>query len=106
MRKTIGVSSALVVLAVLGAGQASSAAASTTPRWATHVRNYPGGISNGVRAYLDSGVSSAKPGLGPVAPSGSGAQRAPLNNLQVNSLDSNPRVPQNETQVVVNPNNR
>ena len=59
MRKTIGVSSALVVLAVLGASQASSAVASTTPRWTTHVRNYPGGISNGVRAYLDSGVSSA-----------------------------------------------
>ena len=102
MRKTIGVSA--LVLVVLAAGQAS-AVASTTPRWTTHARNYPGGISNGVRAYLDSGVSSAKPGLGPVAPSGSAAQRAPLNNLQVNSLDSNPRVPQNETQVVVNPNN-
>ena len=65
--------------------------------------NYPGGISNGVRAYLDTGVASAKPGLGPVATSA--AARAPLNNLQVNSLDSNPRVPQNETQVLVNPNN-
>ncbi len=102
MRKTIGVSA--LVLVVLAAGQAS-AAASTTPRWTTHVRNYPGGISNGVRAYLDSGVSSAKSGLGPVALSGSAAQRAPLNNVQVNSLDSSPRVPQNETQVVVNPNN-
>ena len=84
MRKTIGVSSALVVLAVLVAGQASAAAASTTPRWTTHVRNYPGGISNGVRAYLDTGVASAQAGLGPV--STSAASRAPLNNLQVNSL--------------------
>ena len=76
MRKTIGVSSALVVLAVLGQARHRRRRPARTPRWTTHVRNYPGGISNGVRAYLDSGVSSAKPGLGPVAPSGSAAQRA------------------------------
>ena len=70
----------------------------------THVQKYPGGISNGVRAYPDTGVASAQAGLGPV--STSAAARAPLNNLQVNSLDSNPPVPQNETQVVHNPNNQ
>ena len=101
MRKRIGMGLVLAAVAALMAAQA--AAASTTPRWATHVQKYPGGISNGVRAYLDTGVASAQAGLGPV--STSAASRAPLNNLQVNSLDSNPRVPQNETQVVVNPNN-
>jgi hypothetical protein len=93
----------LAMIGVLMAAQATVASASTTPRWVRHAQNYPGGISNGVRAYLDAGVSNAEPALSPVAPSS--AQRAPLNNLQVNSLDSTPPVPQNETQVVVNPRN-
>ena len=87
-------------LVVIGAG---SAAASTTPRWVTHVDNYPGGISNGVRAYAANGVVAAQAGLGPTATPAQPA--APLRNLQVNSLDSTPGVPQNETQVAINPTN-
>jgi hypothetical protein len=103
MRKGTSISVMLAVVAGLMALGTGIATASTTPRWVTHAQNYPGGISGGVRAYLDKGVTGAKPGLSPT--SASAFQRAPLLNVQVNSLDSNPKVPQNETQVVANPNN-
>jgi hypothetical protein len=102
MRKAIGYAVALAVVGgVLTVG--TSLAGAATPRWVTHVDKYPGGISGGVRAYLDPGVENAEPGLSPTSSSTSPA--APFNNVQVNSLDSNPKVPQNETQVVANPNN-
>jgi hypothetical protein len=102
MRKAIGFSTALAVVAgLLTVG--TSLAGAATPRWVTHVDKYPGGISGGVRAYLEPGVAGANGGLRPT--SSSPSPNAPLNNLQVNSLDSNPKVPQNETQVVANPNN-
>jgi BNR/Asp-box repeat protein len=103
MRKGIGIATVFAVVAGLMALAAGTAWASTTPRWVKHVENYSGGISNGVRAYLDEGVTSAKPGLGPS--STQAIPMAPLMNVQVNSLDSNPKVPQNETQVVVKPGN-
>src|SRR3954451_1527869 len=103
MRKGTSISVMLAVVAGLMSLGTAIATASTTPRWVTHAQNYPGGISGGVRAYLDKGVTGAKPGLSPT--SASAFQRAPLLNVQVNSLDSNPKVPQNETQVVANPNN-
>src|SRR4051794_24674772 len=93
----------LAIVGVLMAAPGGIASASTTPRWVRHVQSNSGGISNRVRAYLTTGVSSPEPGPGPV--SSTWASRAPLNNLQVNSLASTPPVPQNETQVVVNPRN-
>jgi len=101
MRKAMGFSAALAVVGLLMVG--TSLAGAATPRWVTHVDKYPGGISGGVRAYLDQGVTSAKSGLSPRSSAASPA--APFNNVQVNGLDSNPKVPQNETQVVANPNN-
>jgi hypothetical protein len=97
-----GFTALAVVLVLLTAGT-SLAFAGTTPRWVKHVHRYPGGISAGVRAYLDPGVARAKAGLAltkasrsPLAP-----DRSPtLRNVKVNSQDSNPPVPQNETQVV------
>jgi hypothetical protein len=103
MTKGTRISAILAVVAGLMALAASTAWASTTPRWVKHVENYPGGISGGVRAYLDQGVTGAKAGLEPT--STQVFRRAPLMNVQVNSLDSNPKVPQNETQVVVKPGN-
>jgi hypothetical protein len=94
----------LALLAGLALG-ASPAAANTTPRWVKHVNRYPGGISGGVRAYLDVGTSRAKAGLTatPDARSSSGPASAPvLHNRKVNGQDSSPPVPQNETQVVHN----
>ena len=78
-----------VVVGLVAVGP-SFAAASTTPRWVKHVRNYPGGISNGVRAYLDPATSSAKPGLFPTGSSSSSSPAAPpaLQNLKMNSQDA------------------
>src|SRR5918911_3616469 len=101
MRTGIRISVVLgVVVGALSLG-AGSAAASTTPLWVKHVENYPGGISGGVRAYLDNGVTGARAGLAPS--SATVFPNTSLLNVQVNSLDSSPKVPQNETQVVENP---
>ena len=105
MRKRSRISAVLVVMAGLMALGTSLAAASTTPRWVKHVRNYPGGISGGVRAYLDSGTSRARAGLMGMPGASSFSRPASpvtLHNLKVNSQDASPPVPQNETQVVHN----
>ncbi len=73
------------------------AAGPTTPRWVQHVRNYPGGISAGVRASLDPGIAAARAAL---------ARRSALSalpvlagpNVRMND-DSFPKLPQNETAV-------
>lgn len=87
-----------------GAAQPTSAqpgaAPSTTPRWLTHVQNFPGGISGGVRAQADPQALAARsaapsPDTAPVAGAGAGGNR------QINSRDSNPPLPQNETAVAV-----
>jgi hypothetical protein len=101
MRKGIVLAAVLAVVAGLMAIGAGAAAAATPP-WVKHVERYPGGISSGVRAYLDKGVTGARSSaLGPT--SSQVFPEAPLMNVQVNSLDSNPKVPQNETQVVAKP---
>lgn len=99
--KRLGVVAAVLGLALMTIG-ASVALASSTPRWVKHVNRYPGGISNGVRAYEDSGLQRAQaaekfrsPSAEPAAAASSGS----LQNLQVNG-DSNPPLPQDETQVV------
>ena len=82
-------------------------AAASTPRWVTHVKRYPGGISNGVRAYTDPGLQSAQAAARQSGASSSSAATAgprKLHNLQVNQ-DSSPPLPQNETQIVHNPFN-
>jgi len=98
--KRMGFVGLVVGTAALMAITASLAAAST-PRWVKHVNHYPGGISNGVRAYADPGLQRAQaaarfrsPSTEPASPAAPG----PLQNLQVNA-DSNPPLPQNETQI-------
>ena len=100
MKRVIVVAAAFGVAAWMAI--AGSLAAAATPRWVRHVQRYPGGISNGVRAYTDSGLQRAQaaskfrsPSVAPVSSQSAGS----LQNLQVNS-DSNPPLPQNETQVV------
>ncbi len=72
------------------------AAADTTPLWVKHVLNYPGGLSNAVRAQVDPDVIAAQGAYAnaPLAP----APPGDLNNLQMNA-DSEPPLPQNETSV-------
>lgn len=70
-------------------------AAADTPRWVLHVKNYTGGISNGVRFSLDPQVAAAQ--ARHLAPGP--ARSAPVTgNVQMNT-DSNPKLPQNEESV-------
>jgi hypothetical protein len=101
MVRRLGISMALVAIAGL-AMAASLATANVTPRWVKHVHRYPGGISNGVRAFADPAMRKAEAkarGSEALASPSAAASVGPLQNLQVNS-DSNPPMPQNETQVV------
>lgn len=84
-----------VALTVI-APSAVDATPASTPRWVLHAQSYPGGISNGVRAYLDPQIQRATATMhGTAAPS---AQAPNGSNLQIND-DSNPPMPQNETAV-------
>ncbi len=89
-------------------GGSMSGAAQTTPRWVLHAQRYPGGITAGVRAYASSDLAQIKAGA--AAPSGttssSSIVTAPLQNVKMDK-NSNPPLPQNETNVAVslaNPN--
>ncbi len=74
----------------------AGAAAPSEPLWVTHVRKFPGGISNGVRASLDPAVQQAQARhLAAVAAAGSNAG---VDNVQMND-DSYPPLPQNEESV-------
>ena len=102
--KRLGFVVTAIGVAALFAFATSLAAASSKPRWVKHVHRHSGGISNGVRAYLDPGLRQArkqvraKHALSPSSPS---QPQGLLDNIQINS-DSNPPLPQNETQVAHN----
>jgi hypothetical protein len=93
------------VVAVVFAGQLPGGAASSTPRWVLHIQRYPGGISNGVRAYADREVQQAQGKYGNSAESTSPRRYVSegLVNVQMNT-DTDPPLPQNETAVAYNPN--
>ncbi len=84
-----GTTAAMVAVSAPQAG-----ASQRVPLWVQHVYNYPGGISNGVRAYLDRGVQQAPRGAPVFAP----ANKGDYPNVQMNT-DSDPPLPQNETAV-------
>ena len=107
MRRTLRLvvaAATLALLAGLSTPVAAGAGPQRTPLWVKHVSQFPGGISNGVRAYLDPAVIQAQAQYGgdlrTVAPS-SKSPRAPLSNVQMND-DSYPPMPQNETAVAYN----
>jgi hypothetical protein len=95
-----------LVLPALALGTAAVPAAATSssaPPWVQHVQKYPGGISAGVRAYVSSDVAAAraKYGSAPLAASqGSAVATSGLTNVQMDR-NSNPPLPQNETNVAV-----
>lgn len=70
-------------------------AAPGEPLWVAHVRKFPGGISNGVRASLDPAVQQAQARHLAAAAQPSAAA---IDNVQMND-DSYPPMPQNETSV-------
>ncbi len=79
----------------LSASVGAAASSGTTPLWVKHVQNYPGGISNSVRSYLDPGVQALQ---GNRQPRISNQTSSDFPNLQMND-DTYPPLPQNETAV-------
>lgn len=85
------------VLGVPAAGQAGS-----KPLWLRHIENFPGGISNGVRArVVATEIGQTSQAL--TTASVSLPSPGDLDNVQANA-DCDPKAPQNETAVAFNPN--
>jgi hypothetical protein len=106
MRKLrLTVAFAVAAVAVL-AVQVPGGAAAKTPPWMLHVQRYPGGISNGVRAFVDPETQQAQSKYGNSART-AGQTRyvgsSGLVNVQMNT-DTDPPLPQNETAVAYNLN--
>ncbi|MEP6661251.1 MAG: sialidase family protein [Acidimicrobiales bacterium] len=94
-RKVLLAAVALLVPAGVLAAR-SGASSSATPLWVLHVQQFPGGISNGVRASLDTAVEQAQASR---AQSSTAARDSSVSgNVQMND-DSYPPLPQNETSV-------
>jgi hypothetical protein len=97
MRRASTIALALGLLTATIALSSPAVAADATPLWVKHVRNYPGGISGGVRARLvaleaqtdQAGTASAT------------QQLVAGTDVQMND-DCDPPLPQNETSVAVN----
>lgn len=90
------------------ADPAATVAGTSTPRWVLHTQRYPGGISPGVRVQATDQVAGDPAAYAnaasPAAPAVGGLER--LHNVQMDT-NSNPPLPQNETNVAVsldNPN--
>jgi hypothetical protein len=105
MRRTLRLllaAGTLTMLTGLSTPVVAGAGSSSTPLWVKHVGLYPGGISNGVRAYLDPAVIQAQAQYGrdlrTTPPTQKSGQQ---NNLQMND-DSYPPLPQDETTVAYN----
>ncbi|HJP65235.1 MAG TPA: hypothetical protein VKA30_02900 [Actinomycetota bacterium] len=94
----------IAVLTAGFAGQLPGRAATSTPPWVKHVQRFPGGISGGVRAYIDPAVEQAKGGTysSPGSTSSKRYTGPSLVNVQANT-DTDPPLPQNETAVAYNP---
>jgi hypothetical protein len=94
---------------VLGAGVTANpthASGASDPLWVTHVRNYPGGITAGVRAYASAEVVRAQAvhANTPLAPNAFSSSGGALHNVKMD-MNSNPPLPQNETNVAVSLDN-
>ncbi len=89
-------------------GAPTHAATGSVPLWVTHVNKYPGGITAGVRAYASNEVAQAQAShaKAALAAGTSSSSTGSLHNVQMDT-NSNPPLPQNETNVTVsldNPN--
>src|ERR1700680_2867801 len=97
------------VATVLGAGVTAvptHAASASDPLWVTHVRNYPGGITAGVRAYASAEVARAQASHAnvPLSQSAFSSSGGALQNVKMDQ-NTNPPLPQNETNVAVSLDN-
>jgi hypothetical protein len=96
MRRASMLVAALGLLTATIALMPSAVSAGGTPLWVKHVRNYPGGISGGVRARLVALQSETD------AAASASAAHQPVagTDVQMND-DCDPPLPQNETSVAV-----
>jgi hypothetical protein len=97
MRRAFAFAVALGLLTATIAFSSSAVAADATPLWVKHVKNYPGGISGGVRARLvahEAQTDQAGTGFAT-------QQLVAGTDVQMND-DCDPPLPQNETSVAVN----
>jgi hypothetical protein len=106
MRRTVPM--VAVLACVAGTLVAPSVAhAASDPRWVSHIKQYPGGISGGVRAMYAAQGAGAALNSGAAAQASAGRLKAAPKsggpNVQMND-DSNPPLPQNETAVAYNVN--
>lgn len=91
-----------IALAAAVLSAPTTGGAKSQPLWVKHIQNYPGGISNGVRARVAAGALDAPRthvGLSSVPLPGPGS----LDNVQANA-DCDPKAPQDETAVAFNVN--
>jgi hypothetical protein len=113
MRGRVGVAAGLVLASaatilivsnLAGAAGPSAPVIVATPLWEVHVRDYPGGISNGVRAAANVPEASVgAPKAGAHAPTNT-SPSARSGNIQMDD-NSYPPLPQNETAVAFNTSN-
>ena len=97
MRRASTFAVALALLTATIALAPSAVSAAGTPRWVKHVRNYPGGISAGVRARL----VALQAETGTAGAASAALQLVAGTDVQMND-DCDPPLPQNETSVAVN----
>src|SRR2546428_12380878 len=102
-RRSMGRVGRIAAAGALAAGclmvAASRSPARPAPPWVLHAERFPGGLSQGVRAYALAAVGPT--GRFPAPEVASASPRAagtPLVNVQMNS-DARPPLPQNETAV-------
>jgi hypothetical protein len=100
MRRTSAFAVALALLTSAIGLVPTAVRAGGVPLWVKHVRNYPGGISAGVRARLVATSIDTSGGASAAA-----LQPVPGNDVQMND-DCDPPLPQNETSVAVNTGNQ
>ncbi len=81
-------------------GAPTHAASASVPLWVTHVTKYPGGITGGVRAHASSGGAQASQANAAVVAATSASSAGSLHNVQMDT-NTNPPLPQNETNVAV-----
>src|SRR6266540_440992 len=90
MNRYLRICTALVLTGAFALTTPANAAPST-PKWVLHVQKFTGGISNGVRAYLDAdliktrgGGQAASPARAAVAQAAS-VEGDPISNIQMNT---------------------
>ena len=101
MARGFRIAAAAALVAALVSGVPAAGSAAPAPRWVLHAERFPGGLSQGVRAYALRPALASPATSAPVSRP-EGPALGPLDNVKMNA-DSNPPVPQDETAVADEP---